>query len=204
MGDAFEADWWPLEVAVVWVACGDRSLCIEAADLVAARRSFAKRPAVNSSVDGHKVRFPAGGWPPLGGWLAAHGGLAQGLEVVEGAMYRKERRGRQSHPIHDAFAETSRLLTLPSFSATGCRGAAKRARIPPRAWKSALVVDHRRFGLVLQSSEETPDEAWQQIHVRAAPFKALKAKRGRRPAGLGQACLGLLIFADRVWPSGYG
>jgi hypothetical protein len=172
---AFDTDRWPLEMAVTWLACGDRQTSIKAAALAAERREFPTRRL-----------------PTLGSWLVVHGGLAQRLEAVDGAFYRKERRegwvpgltGSGTHPISSAIKETARQMTAANIKATGCQGNSPRSRIPRQAWKSASIVDDRKLGLILKAPKELPEVAWRQIDVSAEPFKRHGAKRGRRPAGL--------------------
>jgi hypothetical protein len=172
---ALAADWWPLEMAVTWVAC-DRQTTIEAAAFALERR-----------------HSPDQRHPSLGMWLTIRAGLAQRLEAVDGAFYRKERRegwapGRTgspgAHPIISAIKETARRMTVANINATGCYGNSPRSRIPRQAWKSAAILDDRKLGLILKAPNELPAAAWRQINVRAEPFKQLGAKRGRRPAGL--------------------
>jgi hypothetical protein len=171
---AFDADWWSLEMAVTWIAC-DRQTTIKVAALAAERREFPTRRL-----------------PTLGAWLVVHGGLAQRLEAVDGAFYRKERRegwapgltGSGTHPISSAIEKTALMMAAPNFSAMGCRGNSPRSRIPWQAWKSAAIMDDRKLGLILKAPNELPAAAWRNIDVRAEPFKRHGAKRGRRPAGL--------------------
>ena len=161
MVDAFAADWWPLEMAVTWLACGDRQTSIKAVTLAAERREFPTRRL-----------------PTLGAWLVVRGGLAQSLEAVDGAFYRKETREGWSpgiigsgvaHPIDRAFKETARLMAAANFSATGCRGGSRRSLIPWQAWKSASIVDDRKLGLILKAPNELPAAAWRQIDVATPP-----------------------------------
>ena len=176
MGDVFDADWWPLEMAVTWIACGDQQTSVRASGLAAERREF-----------------PTHRLPTLGNWLVVHGGLAQRLEAVHGAFYREAIReewapgliGSGTHPISRAIEETAQRMAAPNFTAWGCRGGSRRSRIPWKTWKSASIVDDRKLGLILKTPKELPDAAWRQIEVRAEPFRQHGAKRGRRPAGLG-------------------
>lgn len=173
---ALAADWWTLEMAVTWIAC-DRQTTIEAAAFALERR-----------------RSPDQRHPSLGMWLTIRAGLAQRLEAVDGAFYRKERRkgwapglagSPKAHPIISAIKETARRMTVANINATGCHGNSPRSRMPRQAWKSAAILDDRKLGLILKAPNELPAAAWRQIDVRAEPFKKLGAKRGRRPAGLG-------------------
>lgn len=175
---AFAADWWPLEMAVTWIAC-DRQTTIEAAAFALERRCS-----------------PDQRHPSLGMWLIIRAGLAQRLEAVDGAFYRKERRkgwapgptGRlRAHPIINAIKEMARRMKVANIKATGCHGNSPRSPIPRQAWKSAAILDDRKLGLILKARKELPEAAWRQINVRAEPFKRHGAKRGRRPAGLGDS-----------------
>jgi hypothetical protein len=163
---ALAADWWPLEMAVTWIAC-DRQTTTEAAAFALERR-----------------HSPDQRHPSLGMWLTIRAGLAQRLEAVDGAFYRKERREGGAHPIISAIKETARQMTVANINATGCHGNSPRSRIPRLAWKSAAILDDRKLGLILKAPNELPAAAWRQINVRAEPFKRHGAKRGRRPAGL--------------------
>jgi hypothetical protein len=175
---AFDTDWWPLETAVTWLACGDTQTSVKAGALAAERREFPTRRL-----------------PTLGQWLVVHGGLAQRLEAVDGAFYRKERReawapgltgSLGAHPIISAIKETVRRMTAANINATGCHGNSPRSRIPRQAWKSSAILDDRKLGLILKAPNELPAAAWRQINVRAEPLKRLGAKRGRRAAGLSE------------------
>src|SRR5205823_1412743 len=91
--------WWPLEVAIVWVATGDPPLCQKVANFVGERRSHPQR------------RYPS-----LGTWLMIPQGTSSLYEATPGAIYRKRIRGHWKlgaagpHPLDRALAETARIL----------------------------------------------------------------------------------------------
>jgi hypothetical protein len=171
---AFDADWWPLEMAVAWIAVGDRGMSIKAGRVARERHTEPSCPL-----------------PSFGTWLATHGGLAQSIEAVDGSLYRPEIRGGWHpgkidagvHPIIKAFNETAHLMAMVRHTATGCRGGAPRSRIPAHTWQSASIVDDRKLGLILKAPRELSEGAWRKIEVRAEPFRQRGSKRGRRPAG---------------------
>ena len=168
----FDAATWPIEAAIVWVATGNRSLVLEAVRLALQRR------------DASHQRLPT-----LGHWLVAREGLVRERESVAGALYREELREGwtpgvlgQRHPFDRALARTRQMLI--DKPAKGQRGASQRESIPGEWWKSAILVDDRKRGVIARSSRRPDDVCWQHIDVPAAVFRALKGKRGRRAAGL--------------------
>jgi hypothetical protein len=173
MGGWFDAATWPLEAAIVWIATGNRRL---------------SGAAYNFALEWR--RKPEGRRPRLGIWLMIPQGLAFEFEAVDGAMYRPELRQGwvaeklkqdDPHPLDRAISCLCQMMS--GKPATGLRGtSSQRTPIPARLWKSAEVVDDRKHGLILRSLSD--DMGWEQINVPAAPFRAVKAKRGRHPAGL--------------------
>lgn len=168
----FDAATWPLEAAVVWLATGSRQLSKAAGQLALKRRDCPNQKL-----------------PSLGHWLVVREGLARELEFVNGALYRADvRQGwrpglpGQHHPFDKALVATCQLLR--GKHATGRRGTSRREFIPGAVWRSALLVDDRKRGLFAQLLRVPDELAWQHVDVPAAVFRGLKAKRGRRPAGL--------------------
>jgi hypothetical protein len=161
-----------MEAAVIWVATGDRRLSAGAAQIALDRRKGSQQKL-----------------PTLGLWLVAFEGLARGLEAVDGALYREEMREGwtpgllgQPHPFERALIRTCQLLI--GRHTTGQRGLSQRVSIPGAWWRSAVLVDDRRRGVLARLSWQSDGAAWQHIDVPAAAFRTLKAKRGRRPAGM--------------------
>jgi hypothetical protein len=120
-------------------------------------------------------------------WFVVREELARGLEAVDGAIYRLEFQEGwtpgmcDAHPIKRAMEKTAGIMV--GKPASGCFGGLARTAIPGKLWRSAVIVDDRQHGLILRLST---GEAWRDIDVPAAPFRALGAKRGRRPAGLSE------------------
>ena len=87
----FDADWWPLEMAIAWLATGRHRVAALAADM-ALKRRLGERQL------------------PLGLWLSIRHGLAS-HETVHGSLFRSEARGPefQSKPV-----SKSRLYVVPS------------------------------------------------------------------------------------------
>jgi hypothetical protein len=175
--DRFLADWWPLEMAVAWVATGDK-LQASAACAHALRRR----------------EFPQDRHPSFCMYMIGAEGLARRLEAIDGSIYRSEMRKGWSpgkvgktgkHPLDNAMEATARRMT--GKIAKGCSDDAERSDVPTHLWKSAALVDNRRLGLILRSPEQPDGPAWQHIDVPAAPFRTVGAKRGRRSAGLGES-----------------
>jgi hypothetical protein len=172
--DWFDETMWPLEAAVIWVATGSRELSTGARQLALRRR------------EGQPQKLPM-----LGYWLVVAEGRARELESVDGALYRKDlRRGwtpgfrGQYHPFDQAMARARQILI--GKHATGRRGTSQRASVPAAWWKSAVLIDDRKLGLILRLPEQPNETAWQHIDVPGALFRrALGAKRGRHPVGLG-------------------
>jgi len=177
MSPIWDADHWPLEAAIAWILYGDKQLFETVAAIALQRRAH-----------------PLLTLPTLSHRLLVNEGLAAGPEAVDGSLYRERMRrdwtpgdicGDAEHPIRRAFARAEKMLRkIPSW---GCRGLSRRAPIPPEDRKSAIIMDDRRLGLTLRAPEQTDDFAWRHIDVPAMPFRALGAKRGRRPAGLGDS-----------------
>src|SRR5262245_6715734 len=125
-----KADWWPLEVAVVWIATGDKAVCLAAADLALSRRSASSCKL-----------------PTLGQWLMIREGLSRQFEAVEGSLYRTELRegwtpgkivGNGPHPIDQALKLATEIMA--DKHSTGCCGDSPRGAIPPKLWKRAVIV----------------------------------------------------------------
>ncbi|MGQ2186086.1 hypothetical protein ACT4MK_22415 [Bradyrhizobium barranii] len=180
LGPLLDREWWPLEVAIVWVATGDVELCTLAFQLVVERRSN-----------------PASKFPSLAMWLMTYEGRATLYEAAPGAIYRKRIRGdwkpgdRASvHPLDSAIAETATILRA---HLRGRRGRARDTRrlargknddgqvswIPTRAWSNPALVDHRKRGMILGAGGPQ-DAGWSEIDVLSEPFKVLGADRGRQ------------------------
>jgi hypothetical protein len=175
--------WWPLEVAIAWVATGHPPLCQKVANLVEQRRSH-----------------PQSRYPTLGTWLMGPQGFSITYDYTSGGIYRKElhkdwklwRFGpTETHPLTLAIAETAKILrgSVDNVSrmnigtrrfAKGRRGEGDVDWIPARSWASATIVDDRRLGVVLQEDEAHGATVWRHITVQAEPFKALGVDRGRQ------------------------
>jgi hypothetical protein len=95
----YNPSWWPIEVAIVWVATGDPALCQRTADFVTDRRA---RPGARL--------------PTLAIWLMVPEGVSTLYEATPGAIYRKRIRkdwkpgDAGPHPLDRAFAETAKIL----------------------------------------------------------------------------------------------
>jgi hypothetical protein len=169
----FDAATWPLEAAVIWIATGDRRLSEAACNFAMGRRD---RPDEKR--------------PTLGMWLILREGLARTFEAVDGSLYRSELREGwiaglpgQHHPVDRAISCVCQMMLGKPATARQVTSS-QRTPIPARLWQSAVLVDHRKRGLILRLPTEPDDAAWEQIDVPAAPFRTVKAKRGRHPAGL--------------------
>jgi hypothetical protein len=148
--------WWPLEVAIAWVATGHPLLCQKVANLVEERRSHPQKP-----------------YPTLHMWMTGHQGYATTYDATPGGIYRKELRKdwklgqfgpTETHPLVLAIVETAKILrgsirnvsrmniTTRRF-AKGHRGEGEVVGIPARSWALATIVDDRRLGVVLQEDE---------------------------------------------------
>jgi hypothetical protein len=176
--------WWPLEVAIAWVATGHPPLCQKVADFVEERRRHPKKP-----------------YPTLQMWMTGYQGSATTYDTTPGVIYRKElRKGwklwrfgpTETHPMTLAISETARILRglVRNVSRTnistrrfakGRRGEGEVDWIPARSWAIATMVDDRKLGLVLlQEDEAHGATVWRHITVQAEPFKALGVDRGRQ------------------------
>jgi hypothetical protein len=174
--DIWDAEQWPLEAAVAWVLYGDKRLFAEVAAIAFQRRSD---PSLKLAT--------------LANRLLIYQGQAAVLEAVDGSLYRKEMRkgwttgivsANGAHPITQGIKRVAKVMV--GRPATGCPGAAQRMPIPEDLWKSAAIVDHRQSGLILRVAGEPIGATWRYIDVTAAPFQLeFRAKRGRRPAGIG-------------------
>ena len=174
-------EWWPLEVAIVWVATGDVDLCEAVFGLVIERRSS-----------------PIAKCPKLATWLMTHEGRATLYEATPGALYRKQIRESWKpgdrdglHPLERAMDETARILRSHLRSKRGrTRDTRRLSRgkqngdevtwIPTRAWLGVNLVDHRKWGVIIFASDATKTGHWREIEVLAEPFLALGADRGRQ------------------------
>jgi hypothetical protein len=177
--------WWPLEVAIVWVATGDVDLCHAAFQLVIERRAS-----------------PAAKCPSMATWLMVHEGLSTLYEATPGAIYRKRIRDDWKpgdrhglHPLERAMDETASILRSHLRSKRGrTRDTRRLSRgkrsdidskdvvtwIPTRAWSGVNLVDHRKWGVIILAPDATKTGHWHEIEVLAEPFKALGADRGRQ------------------------
>jgi hypothetical protein len=176
-----DEQWWPLEVAIVWVATGDVALSESAFRLVAERRAS---PAAKS--------------PSLATWLMTHEGLSTSYEATPGAIYRKRIRDDWKpgdrhglHPLERAMDETARILRSHLRSKRGrTRDTRRLSRgkqnddevtwIPTRAWSGVNLVDHRKWGVIILAPDDTKTGHWHEIEVLAEPFKVFGADRGRQ------------------------
>jgi hypothetical protein len=167
----YAADRWPLEMAVAWIATGNKQIAAKAAVFLAEER----RRGLKS--------------PTFGNWMIAREGLSASYDTVDRALYRAEARTGRMHPIKWAMKEATRLMI--GKPATGCCRGSERDPIPASAWRSASLIDDRRKGLVLHPRGGCE---WREIEVPAAPFRASKfrPKRGRMPAGIGVQDLSML------------
>lgn len=181
LGPLLDQEFWPLEVAVLWVATGDVELCTLAFSQVIERRSN-----------------PATKFPSLAMWLMTYEGRATLYEARPGAIYRKRMRGNWKpgdrgsvHPLDRAIAETGAILRVHLRSTPGrARDGRRLARgqnedsqtswIPTREWLNFALVDHRKRGMILVAGAQPKSVRWSDIDVLAEPFKALGADRGRQ------------------------
>jgi hypothetical protein len=149
LGKLLDQEWWPLEVAVVWVATGDVALTTAAFGLVIERRS------------------PVSKCPSLATWLMTYEGRATLYEATPGAIYRKRIRKNWKpgdrnglHPLDNAMDETAAILKGQLHSKRGrARDTRRLARgiqrndevtwIPTRAWSGVNLVDHRKWGMII-------------------------------------------------------
>lgn len=181
LGKLLDQEWWPIEVAVVWVATGDVALSTLAFGLVIERRSS-----------------PASKFPSLATWLMTYEGRATLYEATPGAIYRKRIRDKWKpgdrnglHPLDNAMDETAAILSGHVRSKRGrARDTRRLARgkqrddevewIRTRAWSGVNLVDHRKWGMMILASDVAKTGHWRDIEVLAEPFKALGADRGRQ------------------------
>jgi hypothetical protein len=181
LGKLLDQEWWPLEVAVVWVATGDVALSTSAFGLVIERRSS-----------------PASKFPSLATWLMTYEGRATLYEATPGAIYRKRIRDDWKpgdrhglHPLEKAMDETADILRGHLRSKRGrARDTRRLSRgkqrddevtwIPTRAWSGVNLVDHRKWGVIILADNHQKTGHWHEIEVLAEPFKALGADRGRQ------------------------
>jgi hypothetical protein len=100
LGRLLNEEWWPLEVAIVWVATGNAALCKSAFELAMGRRAS-----------------PASRSPSLATWLMTREGISTLYEATPGAIYRNwirkdwkpgDRHGL--HPLDRAMGETAEIL----------------------------------------------------------------------------------------------
>lgn len=180
-GTLLDREWWPLEVAVVWIATGSVELSTRAFELIIERRS------------GQASKLPS-----LAMWLMTYEGRATLYEAKPGAIYRKRVRGAWKpgdrggvHPLETAMAETTAILQAHLRSKRGrARDTRRLARgkqedgqitwIPTRAWADVTLVDHRKRGMTPITSDHPKAVRWSDIDVLAEPFKGLGADRGRQ------------------------
>lgn len=156
----FWRDTWPIEMAIAWVAIGDKKTAVQMA-LFAWRRR----------------KYPDRRWSTLGMRLAIPGGLADQFGTVRHTMYRTEMRGPQ-HPIIEALRRVASMMK--GKPATALRHS-RREQLPSAFWAHAVLQDDRPHGVTLACGGA---QRWRNIDVPAAPFRTLKAKRGRRPVSL--------------------
>jgi hypothetical protein len=176
--------WWPLEVAIVWVATGDVALSESAFRLVSERRAS-----------------PAAKCPSLATWLMTYEGRSTLYEATPGAIYRKRIRDDWKpgdrhglHPLEKAMDETAGILRSHLRSKRGRTSDTRRLSrgkrsdidsndavswIPTRAWSGVNLVDHRKWGVIILADVAKTGH-WREIEVLAEPFKALGADRGRQ------------------------
>jgi hypothetical protein len=167
--DWFDADTWPLEAAIAWLLYGDKRL-----SGIEARRRH--RPSSKS------ITFRTR--------LVGYEEAAARCEVHSGSLYRAEIRDalRSStsgapHPIDQTIKHALSILrrVRPAMGSSG--NGTQRTPIPPKIWKLRHLVDDPRLGLILRAARD--GTAWRHVDVPAAPFRGFRAKRGRRPLGLG-------------------
>jgi hypothetical protein len=181
LGKLLDQEWWPIEVAVVWVATGDVALSTAAFGLVIERRSS-----------------PASKLPSLATWLMTYEGRATLYEATPGAIYRKRIRAKWKpgdrnglHPLDNALDETAAVLSGHVRSKRGrtrdtrrlARGKQRQGEvewIPTRAWSGVNLVDHRKLGMTILADNHQKTGPWTDIEVLSEPFKALGADRGRQ------------------------
>ncbi|SFI39726.1 hypothetical protein [Bradyrhizobium sp. Gha] len=180
LGKLLDQEWWPLEVAIVWVATGDIELTKLAFGRIIERRAY-----------------PGEKHPSMGTWLMTYEGRATLYEATPGAMYRKHIRGNWKpgdlsveHPWSRAMDETAAMLRKHVSSKRGRpRDTRRLARgkqrdevewIPTRAWSGVNLVDHRKWGMIIFADDHQTTGQWRDIDVSAEPFKALGADRGRQ------------------------
>jgi hypothetical protein len=183
-GRLLKQQWWPLEVAIVWVATGDVDLCEAAFQLVIERRAS-----------------PAARCPSLSGWVRTYESRSTLYEATPGGLYRKQIRESWKpgdhhglHPIERAMDETAKILRGHLQSRRGRTSDTRRLSrgirndpagddvrwIPTRAWSNVNLVDHRKWGVIILALDDPKSESWRNIEVLAEPFKALGADRGRK------------------------
>ena len=181
LGRLLTAEWWPLEVAIVWIATGDVKLCEAAFRLVSERRAS-----------------PADRSPSLGSWLRTYESYSTLKEDTPGAIYRERIRDDWKpgdrhglHPLEKAMDEAAGILRSHIRSKRGrTRDTRRLSRgkqnsdeatwIPTRAWLGVKLVDHRKWGVVILGPDGKKTGHWHDIEVLAEPFKVLGADRGRR------------------------
>src|SRR5262252_737228 len=89
--ERYAADWWSLEMAVAWIATGNKQIAAKAASLAEERRRALKQP-----------RFAT--------WMMCWEGLSGLYDTVDRSLYRAEARRGRNHPIEWAIKQTTRLM----------------------------------------------------------------------------------------------
>jgi hypothetical protein len=189
LGRLLNEQWWPLEVAIVWVATGNAALCKSAFELAIGRRAS-----------------PASRSPSLATWLMTREGVSTLYEATPGAIYRNwirknwkpgDRHGL--HPLDRAMGETADILRDHLRTKRGRTSDTRRLSrgtridvagdevtwIPTRAWSNVQLADDRKRGVIILALDNPKSGSWRSIDVLAEPFKALGADRGRQTIAQG-------------------
>jgi hypothetical protein len=166
MAALFDADWWPLEMAVAWLATGKRRTAAIVNQMTSERRRGADR---RSTVVRYLLMLQI---------MCEH-------ETVPGSLFRREARGDWK-PDNGA-ATAVEWATKTAIRAMWHRVSwgdldGERKPIPPNFWRGAEIRDDRKHGLFL--TRRDTNVTWSNVDVPASVFRRWPGKRGQPPIGL--------------------
>lgn len=158
----FDVDWWPLEMAIAWLATGKRRNTIYVSEMTTRLRRGDRASNVVSYLRAMQI-------------MCEH-------ETIPGSFFRREARG-------DWKPDSGALTVIEWATKTAIRAMwhrvswgdldGERMPIPPNFWRGAEIRDDRKLGLFL--TRRDTNVTWFNVDVPASVFRRWPGKRGQRP-----------------------